>query len=98
MPYEDKEYKFIKIDNKGIDLKILSEPVVIYKRTYVPCLEVEVIDTSEKFYMAISAYSTARHLSEIFESYGKFTGLKIHVEKDGPDVTSPIVVSLRGSL
>lgn len=98
MTYIDKEYDLIKIDHNGIDLKILSEPVVIFRGAYIPCLEVEVVESSEKFYLAMSARSTGRALNEIFESYEKFTGLKIYAEKQGKERTDPINISLRGSI
>tara|TARA_B100000686_G_C16153268_1_gene647868 strand:- start:271 stop:567 length:297 start_codon:yes stop_codon:yes gene_type:complete len=98
MTYTDKEYKFVQINNEGIDLKILSEPVIIFRRAYIPCLEVEKIDTSEKFYLAMSARSTGRALNEIFESYNYFKGLKIHAKKEGPNITDPITIALRGKI
>ncbi len=83
---EQERYDTLRVGTEEIQLKILTEPYVVFThRGYAPVINVE--DTEgERYTFYISSSSVARELQPLIDDRaGRFKDLKILIKKESDD-------------
>jgi hypothetical protein len=92
----DNELSYLKVGTGVIEIEIISDyPFVIYKNnSYIPALEVKVINTGIHKILFVSAKSLSEKLENIRIRANTLKGVKVNIMRASKEQFAPYVVEI----